>query len=101
MLVSGAKSVARDWAVENARKVPGFHRVYFAGSITALADTAELPQTSDLDLNVVLNRCTGETVSGKLVYRSVLFDITYLAIDQLQAPAQVLSHYDFALTSDA
>jgi hypothetical protein len=83
MLVSEAKSVARDWAIENASKLPGFHGVYLAGSITAPADNAELPLTSDVDLNVVLDRYIGNTLSGKLVHSCVLFDITYLAIDQL------------------
>lgn len=64
-LVYEAKRVARDCATEKARKLPGFHGGYFAGSTTALPDDAELLVMSDFDLNVVLSRAVdtfGESV---------------------------------------
>jgi hypothetical protein len=46
MLVKHAKAVARQWVIEEASNVPGFHGAYFAGSTNWLPDDAALPAIS-------------------------------------------------------
>lgn len=72
MLIQHAKALARQWVISEARHIPGFHGGYFAGSANWLLDTAILPATSDLDINVVLSGPNERHARGKFVYRDVL-----------------------------
>src|SRR5919197_4968202 len=96
MLVGQAKSAARDWVIEEASRLPGFHGAYFAGSANGLPDDAVLPPTSDLDLNVVFTGRAGPSKRGKVIYRGVLLDVTVLSVDQIGSPEIVLGHYHLA-----
>ena len=96
MLVSQAKSAARDWVIEEASRRPGFHGAYFAGSANWLPDDALLPPTSDLDLNVVFSGRGGATKRGKFVHRGVLLEVTSLSLDDIGSPEIVLGHYHLA-----
>jgi hypothetical protein len=95
MRVTEAKSIAREFVIDKASMLRGLHGAYFAGSANWLADDAELPPTSDLDVNLVFSS-DGATRQGKLVHRGVLLDVTPLSFDQLRSPEQVLRHYHLA-----
>jgi hypothetical protein len=96
MLVKHAKDVARQWAESEARKTPGFHGAYFAGSANWLADDAGFPATSDLDVNLVLEGPLPPLKLGKFVYRGVLLEVSYLPRDALRSPEAVLGNYHLA-----
>jgi hypothetical protein len=53
MLIHQAKKLAQQCVAQEVGKSSDFHSAYIAGSTMALPDDAELPATSDLDLNVV------------------------------------------------
>lgn len=94
--VGRARAVARQWVIEEAAALPGFHGAYFAGSTTWLPDDAILPATSDLDVNVVVTGPNALTYSGKLVYRGLLLDVTSVPLEHVQSPDLVLGHYHLA-----
>jgi len=96
MLVQHAKAVARQWVVEEAGNVPGFHGAYFAGSTNWLPTDAPLPPTSDLDINVVFTGPHAPNQRRKLVYKNVLLEVTALSLEQFQSPDLILGHYHLA-----
>ena len=54
MRVGDAKQIAREWVHDEGCRLPAFVGAYFAGSVNWLTDDADLPPTSDLDVNVVV-----------------------------------------------
>ncbi|HYM15491.1 MAG TPA: hypothetical protein VEZ14_08015 [Dehalococcoidia bacterium] len=96
MLALEARTLARRWVEEHAAARRGFAGAYFAGSITTLADDAELPRTSDVDVWVVL---AGESAPGKLgkfAYRGLTLDVTCRSLDRLRPPEAILADYHVA-----
>jgi hypothetical protein len=89
MLVSQAKNIARQWIAEEAAHAPGFRGAFFHGSVNWLADEEALPPASDVDVMVVQNPVSQEKL-GKLLYRGVIIEVSYLAEDQLHSAEQVL-----------
>src|SRR5438034_10164895 len=96
MLVRQAKTVAREWVLEEGRHLPGFYGAYYAGSTNWLPDDATLPAASDLDVNVVLTGPHPPPKGGKFIYRGVLLETPYLSVDQVRSPDVVLGHYHLA-----
>ncbi|SRR5712691_10479542 len=96
MRVGDAKSAATDWVTREASSLQGFHGAYFAGSATWLADDAELPPTSDLDLSVVFSGGHRLSTRGKFVHQGVLIDVSSRALDEVRSPEQVLADYHLA-----
>lgn len=90
MIVKHAKDVARQWVMEEARTAGGFCGAFYHGSTTWLPDDAVLPATSDVDVVIVHADPNPPTKHGKVIYRDVLLDISYLPDDQLQSPDQIL-----------
>jgi hypothetical protein len=96
MQVQQARNAARRWVAEEGSRLPGFHGAYLAGSINDLPGDALLPATSDLDINVIL---AGAQVPGKrekFLYQGALLEPTYLPLDRVQTPEQVLADYHLA-----
>jgi hypothetical protein len=96
MLVREAKTIARQWVIEAAGTLPGFHGAYLAGSVNWLPDDAVLPATSDLDINVVFTGPHPPNQRGKFQYRDVLLEVTPLALEQVRLPDLILGHYHLA-----
>jgi len=96
MRVSQARDAARRWVIEEASRIPGFCGAYTAGSTNWLSDDAELSTASDLDIMVVLADQNHAGRRHKFIYRDAFLEVSYLAIDQLQSPDQVLSEYHLA-----
>lgn len=96
MIVKHAKDVARQWVIEEASQVPGFGGAFYHGSINWLPDDAVFPETSDLDIMVVVAGPNPPNKLGKLIYRGVLIEISYLPSDQLQSPELILSQSHMA-----
>lgn len=94
--VSEAKATARRWVMQEGRRTPGLVGAYFAGSVTWLPDDALLPDTSDLDLMLVVDGPLPANKLGKFRYADVLLEVTYLPAAQVQTPEQVLGDYHLA-----
>src|SRR5688500_5295208 len=96
MLVKEAKALARQWVMEEASRVPSFYGAFYHGSTNWLPDDATLPAASDMDVMVVLAEPNPPDKLGKLIYRDVMLEISYLPADQLQSPDIVLGQYHMA-----
>jgi hypothetical protein len=96
VILRQAKEVARQWVIEEAALAPGFGGAFYHGSATWLADDADLPATSDLDVMVVLDTPDPPDKPGKFVYRDVLLEVSYLPSDRLRSPDLILGKYQLA-----
>lgn len=74
----------------------GFSGAFFHGSINYLADDATLPETSDVDVMVVLADSRAPGKLGKFSYRGVLLEVSYLSEDDLPSAEGVLGNYHLA-----
>lgn len=90
MLVSEAKAIARQWVLAETGQLPGFYGAFYHGSTGWLADEAELPATSDLDVMVALADPNPPVKPGKFSYQGVLLEISYLPQAELQSPERIL-----------
>jgi len=96
MLVGQARGIARRWVAERAAGTPGFAGAYFAGSITTLADDAELPATSDGDVWVVQQDGSVPGEHGKVRYGGLTLDLSYTTLERLGPPEAILADYHVA-----
>lgn len=94
--VKHAREAARHWVLNKGSKIPGFQGAFFHGSINGLSDDDTVPSTSDVDVMVVLYLPEPPGKLGKFLYQDVLLEVSYLSIDQIASPEQVLSHYHLA-----
>lgn len=94
--VKEAKEAARRWVEEEARKTPGIRGAFFHGSINWLSDEALLPDSSDLDIMVVLSETEPPDKPGKFRYDGVLLEVSYLSETALSSPEAVLGQYHLA-----
>ncbi len=90
MIVKNAKEIARQWVIAEAAQIPGFRGASFHGSIIDLPDDTSLPANSDVDIMLVLEDPGLQTKLGKIHYRGVLLEVSYLPADQIQSAGQVL-----------
>ncbi len=96
MRVREAKTVARRWVMDQGSRTPGLVGAYYAGSITWMPDEATLPDTSDVDIMLVVDGPLPPNKLGKLRVDGVLLEVTYLPQAQVQTPEQVLGDYHLA-----
>ena len=91
MLVRQAKSVAEEWVHHEGSKLAGLQGAYLAGSVTTLPDWAHLPETSDVDVTVVMEDPPSKK-SGKFKYRDLLLEVSFEERDTIQSAENVLGH---------
>lgn len=96
MKVAEARELARRWIVEQAAAIPGLLGAYTAGSTNWLADDADLPQTSDFDVMLVIETSHHSRQRGKFLYHELLLEASYLRYDQLHSVEAVLGDYHLA-----
>ena len=96
MLVKDAKDRARQWVAEEGSRVPGYCGAFHTGSTTWLADDAELPAGSDVDVALVRSGPVGTDKIGKFHYRGVILEVTDQPIAQFESAERVLAHYYMA-----
>lgn len=96
MLVQDAKTIARQWVLEEGSKTPGFAGAFCHGSINWLAEDAILSDTSDVDVMVVLTGPMPTTKLGKFRYRGVLLEVSYLSQEEIQSPEVILGQSHLA-----
>jgi hypothetical protein len=93
MIVRDARDAARNWMLEEARDLPGFHGAFFAGSITSASDNVEFPTSSDVDIKVVMDDPSDTGGPQKFVYQDVILDVSYGSSEDFQSPEMVLGNY--------
>lgn len=91
MLVRHAKSIARQWVEAEAGATPGFRGALLHGSAAWLADDADLPDTSDVDVLVVIDGPLPDAKPGKFRHRGVLLEVSYLPLAEVRSAEQVLA----------
>ncbi len=96
MRVREAKAIAEQWVRENASREPSFRGAFFSGSIRSLPLDAELPPTSDVDVFIVVDVATSPPKLGKIFFRGVLLEITYIAASDLADIESVTTNYHLA-----
>ncbi|OON77282.1 hypothetical protein [Streptomyces tsukubensis] len=96
MKVGYARAAAAEWVARNARTREGFAGAYFHGSTTGLADGADLPVSSDVDVVVVIDTDKAPPKPGKLRHRGALLEITYEPFTEIASAERVLSSYHVA-----
>jgi hypothetical protein len=94
--VAQAKSIARDWVVAHAAKLPEFRGAFFHGSVNWLPGDALLPGSSDLDVMVVFDGRIPEDKPGKLIHRGLMLEVSYLSTDQIGSAEEILGQSDLA-----
>jgi len=96
MIVKQARDVARRWVFEHGRATPGFAGAFHHGSTAWLPDEAILPATSDVDVMLVIEGATPPPKPGKLIYDTLLLEVSYVSADRLRSPDLVLGDYHLA-----
>lgn len=96
MRIEQARAAARQWVAEEGSTLPGFRGAFFHGSIGWLPDDAALPETSDVDVLVVLADGEPPEKVGKFRYRGLLLEVSFLSCDDLRSPEAVLGQYHLA-----
>lgn len=96
MLVKDAREAARCWVAENAGATSDFVGAVFHGSINWLPNHAEMAATSDVDLLLVIAGDVPPAKLGKFLYRGVLLEVSYLSVEEVRSPEQVLALHHLA-----
>lgn len=96
MIVQQAREAAREWVRENAGRLPGLLGAYTAGSTNWLAGDAEVADTSDLDVTLVVGGVPPAAPRRKFLYRGTLLEVSELRPDRFQSAESLLSHYHLA-----
>jgi hypothetical protein len=97
MLVRDARTIAREWVIEEGSRIPGFDGAYLLGSISSASDDAPFGATSDIDLKVILGLPAVDSLPHKFVFRGLVFDVAYAPSDEFGSPEAVLRSYPTAV----
>jgi hypothetical protein len=95
VLVSQAKEVAEHWVRSEGSKMPGWRGAYLVGSVTTLPDWAAVPETSDVDVTVVLDEARAQKL-GKLMYQGLLLEVSFVQWDEIQSYETILGESQMA-----
>lgn len=93
MLIKDAKRLAREWVERYAAD----HRIlgaYFSGSVIEMEEEAVLPETSDVDINLVIDGEEPSEKPGKLMYQNVLLEASFIQKDSLFPAEKLLAFYE-------
>ncbi len=96
MKVGFARNAAAEWVMAQASHESWFRGAYFSGSTIGLADEAELPAASDVDIVIVTAQEEPPLKLGKFIYRETLLEVTYLSWRQFASSEEVLRSYHLA-----
>lgn len=89
VLVREAKLAAEAWVRREGSGLPGLEGAFVAGSVTTLADGKPLPESSDVDITVVLEE-PPPVKKGKFRFRGALLEVSYEAVERVRSPEAVL-----------
>ncbi len=94
MNAAQCEEIGRRWVEEEGRRLPGFCGAFFHGSINWMEPEDPFPETSDLDIMVVVKdrRCIQER--RKLLIDGIILEASFMALDDLKSPEEILrTHY--------
>lgn len=93
MLVCDVKSLVTEWVENCGATLPNYLGALFRGSITEMADDAEFPVSSDVDLGLIFEGDPSEIEAPKKVLNGVLVSSLCWSIDRFVPLEKVLSDY--------
>lgn len=82
MTAREAMDIARQWVNAEAISMEGFAGAFFTGSVLWMADDAQVPATSDVDLHVLLSVKLPKPSNQKFRYHDVIFDVGFESLAQ-------------------
>ncbi len=91
-----ARTIAADWVADHAAHFPGFRGALLHGSILDLPDDADLVESSDVDILLVVDDPVAIPKPGKLRFRTVLLEVSPIAFGRVNAAGKVLGEYNLA-----
>ena len=91
-----AKEIARQWVIENPAREPGFYGAFFVGSINWLADETPLPETSDIDIQLVLEGPKPPFRLNTFRHRGLLLEVSYAGSEEFQSADAISGNYILA-----
>lgn len=86
-----ARGIGADWVAAHAAGLPGFAGAFLTGSSCHLPAAAILPATSDVDVNVVVDRAEAPPRLGKLHHLGVTIDVSFRTVGDVADPTRVLA----------
>ena len=89
VLVGEAKLAAEEWVRSEGSRLPGLLGAFLAGSVTTLPDGKPLPESSDVDITVVMEE-PPPVKTGKFRFRGALLEVSYEALERIRTPEAVL-----------
>jgi len=95
MTVKAAKDITRAWVAKETPFIQGFMGAFFHGAVNWLSEEEELPPHTDIDVIVVVTTPPPNPL-GKFCYNQLLLEVSYISLDELQTPEQVLGTYYLA-----
>lgn len=96
MRVNTARTIAAEWVAARAVSLPGFRGALLHGSILDLPPDAELTERSDVDVLLVLDDPDAIAKPGKFRFRGVLLEVSPIAFERVNDPANILGEYNLA-----
>jgi hypothetical protein len=92
--VGEAKIAAGGWVREKSVGIPGFVGAYLIGSILAKSDADAFPDTSDVDISIVVDSAVPNPIIDsensfsprKLLYRGLILEPSYLSWEAVKGP---------------
>jgi len=94
--VGYARNLAIQWVMRYAIQEERFYGAYFSGSTIELSDTEDLPESSDVDIVIVIDKEESPVKLGKFIYQGLLLEVTHLSWSHLRSFDHVLRSYHLA-----
>jgi hypothetical protein len=97
-----AREIAQDWVKHHGSLLPGYCGAYLSGSFLNAADTDAWPETSDIDVVVVIDADPPAVKPGKFLFSGVLLEVTLIEKKEYASLEHILlTHYlAYALHTD-
>lgn len=94
MTVREARVIAREWAERYGSGFPGYCGAYLSGSFLQAAEDEVWPETSDIDIVIVINKEPPEIKPGKFLCGGVLLEVSLIRKEEYASLEHILStHY--------
>lgn len=95
MYICKAKEIALEWT-DNFIKDTSVVGAMFNGSVVDLDGNDILSPSSDIDINFIVDEARRMDKIGKIMYKGVLLDVSFIPLDMIRPVEKVLSTYEIA-----
>ena len=94
MHVQEARAIAQEWVEQYGSRFPGYCGAYLSGSFLQASKDDDWPETSDIDIVLVIETELPKTKPGKFQYRGLLLETTLIRRAEYASPEHILTtHY--------